>query len=368
MKTLHWSFAHKHPAITFLLITFVWTWFFWFAAIPFRNQNNLLVMAMVLIGGFGPAVGGILTLGLKNGLTFEFSAKKTAAMMIGASVIFILMTLRYQAGNIKKYDFLAENLSLNVPIIAAALFASLVGGCVISNAFSGNVGIRTRMASILPWKKPPFWTLLGLFFYPALILVAWGLASLLGLDIEYPGLWKSPILETLPFYVLTFSLTALAQGGNEEPGWRGFLQPELQKRFNPLVAAIFVAVVWSLWHLPLYLNGFYPGNLVEGMIGGGIFRILLAIFLGWFYNRSDGNLFAIIMLHTSFNVMVNFLPTSDIGLLVLWLVVVIIIVIKDKMYRKLPTPQALTAQETEKTASLVAKTNQKVHREKNKPL
>lgn len=339
MKTLHWSFAHKHPAITFLLITFVWTWFFWFAAIPFRNQNNLLVMAMVLIGGFGPAVGGILTLGLKNRLAIEFSPKKTATMMISASVIFILMTLRYQAGNIPDYDTLAENLPLNVAIIAAALIASLVGGWMISSALSGNLDIRTRMASILPWKRPPFWTLLGLLFYPALILVAWGLASLIGLDIEYPGLWKSPIIETIPFYMLTFGLTALAQGGNEEPGWRGFLQPELQKRFNPLVAALIVAVVWSLWHLPLYLNGFYPGNLVEGMIGGGIFRILLAIFLGWFYNRSDGNLFAIIMLHTSFNVMVNFLPTSDIGLLLLWLVVIVFIVIKDKMYRRLPVNQ-----------------------------
>jgi membrane protease YdiL (CAAX protease family) len=337
MKTLHWSFAQKHPVITFLLITFSWTWLFWFAAIPFRDQNNLLVMAIVLIGGFGPALGGILTLGLKKGLTLEFLPKKIAIMLIGASVIFLLMVLRYRTGNISNFDHLAENLSLDVPIIAAALIASLVGGWVISSGLSGNVDIRTRMTSILPWKRPPFWTLLGLFFYPALILVAWGLATLIGLDIEYPGLWESPIFETLPFYALAFGLTALAQGGNEEPGWRGFLQPELQKKLNPLVAALIVAVIWSLWHLPLYLNGFYPGNLVEGMIGGGVFRILLAIFLGWFYNRSGGNLFAIILLHTSFNVMVNFLPTSDLGLLVLWLVVVVIIVFKDKIYQRLPT-------------------------------
>ena len=339
MKTLHWAFAQKHPIIAFLLITFGWTWLFWFAAIPFRDQNNLLVSAIVLIGGFGPAIGGILTLSMKNGLALELSPKRTATTMIGASVIFLLMTLRYQAGNIHNYDILAENLSLNVPIIAAALFASLVGGWVISSAVSGNVDIHARMASIFPWRRPPCWTLLGLFFYPALILVAWGLSSLLGLNIEYPGLWKNPIFETLPFFVLTFGLTALAQGGNEEPGWRGFLQPELQKRFTPLVAAIIVAMVWSLWHLPLYLNGFYPGNLIDGMVGSGIFRILLAIFLGWFYNRSGGNLFAIVLLHTSFNVMVNFLPTSDLGLLLLWLVVVVVIVIKDKMYRRLPLDQ-----------------------------
>ena len=123
---------------------------------------------------------------------------------------------------------------------------------------------------------------------------------------------------------------------NEEPGWRGLMQPELQKRFSPLTAALIVSVAWSLWHLPLYLNGFYPGDLVGGMLGGFIFRILLSIFLAWFYNRSGGNLFLMMFLHTSFNTMVNFLPTSDLGLLVLWLVVVMFVVIKDKMWRKLP--------------------------------
>jgi hypothetical protein len=45
-----------------------------------------MVMAIVLIGGFGPAIGGILTLGLKNGLTFDLSLKKTTTMIIAASV------------------------------------------------------------------------------------------------------------------------------------------------------------------------------------------------------------------------------------------------------------------------------------------
>jgi membrane protease YdiL (CAAX protease family) len=56
--------------------------------------------------------------------------------------------------------------------------------------------------------------------------------------------------------------------------------------------------------------------------------------LAWVYIKSKGNLFAIIMLHTSFNVMVNFLPTSDAGLTILWLLVSIALVIEGKMWRK----------------------------------
>jgi membrane protease YdiL (CAAX protease family) len=329
------SFAQKHSVITFLLINFTWTWLFWLAAIPLRGQDMLLT-AIVMIGGFGPAIGGILTLGLKKGLKTDFSPRQFATMVIASLVIFALMALRYLVGNIPEYDTLAADLTLTPAVIIAALAASLVGGWVYSSALSRNPTVRERMASILPWRLPPGWTILGLLFYPVMILVAWGLASLIGADVEYPGLWGQPLLQILPIYALTFGLTFLAQGGNEEPGWRGLMQPELQNRYSPLVAALIVSVAWSLWHLPLYLNGFYPGDLLGGMIGGFVFRILLSIFLAWFYNRSGENLFLMTFLHTSFNTMVNFLPTSDLGLLVLWLVVEVFVVIKDNMWRKLP--------------------------------
>ena len=216
-KRFRWAFAQEPPVLTFLLINFAWTWLFWFAAIPFRARNDLLVTAMVMIGGFGPAIGGILTLGLKNGLALDRSPKRMVTMVIAAAVIFALMALRYRAGNIPGYDTLAENLMLTAPIVVAALAACLVGGWVISSAVSSNGAVRARMASMLPWRLPPGWTVLGVLFYPAMILVAWGLASLLGMGVEYPGLWGRPVLEVLPLYALTFGLVALAQGGKRNP-------------------------------------------------------------------------------------------------------------------------------------------------------
>jgi len=333
-KQMRVDFAKKRPVVTFLLINFAWTWLFWLAAIPFSARNDLLVMSLVMIGGFGPALAGILTLGLRSGIKPGLSAKQLITLILSAGLIFGVMVLRYRAGNIPHFNMLAEDLTLNVFIIVTALFASLLGGWMISSAVSPNKEIRQRMDSILPWRASTVWTIIGIAFYPVLILLAWGLASLLGMGVEYPPLWDKPILDVLPPYTLIFVLTFLAQGGNEEPGWRGLMQPELQKRFSPLIAALIVAVFWSLWHLPLYLNGFYPGPLVGGMISGFIFRILLSIFLAWFYNRSDGNLFAIMFLHASFNVMVNFLPTSDAGLTLLWLLLAIVLVFTGKMYRK----------------------------------
>lgn len=329
------SFAQKHSVLFFLLLTFAWTWLFWFAAIPFREQPMLLT-ALVMIGGFGPALGGVLTLSVRSGARPAFSPARLIGTIIAAGVIFGLFVLRYRAGNIENYEMLAADLSLTAPTVAAALVASLVGGWALSAAVSRIPEVRARMGTILPVGIKPGMLLLGLLFYPALVLLSWGLAALTGMGLEYPGLWGQPLLDVLPVYALSFGLTALAQGGNEEPGWRGLLQPELQKRFSPLVAALIVSVFWSLWHLPLYLNGFYAQDLVGGMLGGFIFRIFLSIILAWFYNRSRGSLFLMIYLHTCFNLVVNFLPTSDLGLLVLLLIVVAAMIVSGKMARKLP--------------------------------
>lgn len=334
IKSIRWSFTQTHPVLAYLLIAFGWTWLFWLGAIPFRDQNDLLVMAMVLLGAYGPAIGCILTLGLRKGMTLEFSARKIRGMLIASLLIFSVMTIRYLVGNVPGYVSLPDNLTVTPPILLTALAASLVGGWVISAAFSQHADIRKTMASILPVRLPAGWTVFALLFFPGLVLISWGLAVLLGMEVDYPSGWGLSALELIPLFLLSFILTALAQGGMEEPGWRGSLQPTLQRRFSPLVAALIVSLFWSLWHLPLYLNGFYSGDLVSGMIGGGIYRIFLAIFLAWFYDRSGGNLFLMVFMHTCFNVVVDFLPLSDLLMLVLWVLVVMVIVIKDKMWRK----------------------------------
>ena len=293
------NFAKDHGTIVFLLITFGWTWLFWLLGILFRGRADLLLTSVVMIGGFGPAVGGVLTKSLQSDQRNPFTGKRVLALLLGAGFIFGLMAWRYSIGNAPGVGQLAEDLTLSVPIVLGAVLASLVGGWVISFAVSENTDLQVKFKSILPWKASFFWSAASLLFYPVMIMMAWGLASLMGLGVEYPGLWGEPLLQSLPIFLVIFALTAVAQGGNEEPGWRGVMQPELQKRVSPLGGALIVSVFWSLWHLPLYLNGFYPGDLVGGMLGGAVFRVFLAIFLAWFYNKSDRNLFAIIMLHTS---------------------------------------------------------------------
>ena len=326
--------ASERPVVMFLSLTFAWTWLFWFAAIPFHAQP-LLVISIVLIGGFGPALAAVETLRLRSGAGLDLSTKRLTVMGIAAAAIFAVLGLRYLVGNSPGVRALASDLTLTAPTVLAAIVACLVGGWVISAAIANSRQVRDRISSILPWNLPLGWTVVALAFYPAMILASWGLGTLLKASVEYPALWGQPVLRVLPLYAVVFTVTLLIQGGNEEPGWRGFLQPELQNLFSPLVAAIIVSLVWSLWHLPLFFNGFYrEGGLVAGMAGGAAYRVFLAIFLAWFYMRTGGNLFLTCWMHASFNLMPTFLPTFDLGLVVLWILTVVGIVLKDRMWRK----------------------------------
>ena len=205
-------FFKKHSILTFLLVNFAWTWLFWFLAIPFREQR-LLLTGMVMIGGYGPAIGALVVLALKNRSKTGFSGRRTGVFFVTSLMLFGLFAQRYRVGNIPGFEILAEDLTLTPGILLAVLAASLVGGWVFSSVFSDRAAVGERMITLLPWKLPTGWTLLAIFFYPLLILTSWGLGALLGAPLEYPGLWGRPLAETLPLYILSFCGHRSGPGG-----------------------------------------------------------------------------------------------------------------------------------------------------------
>jgi membrane protease YdiL (CAAX protease family) len=92
---------------------------------------------------------------------------------------------------------------------------------------------------------------------------------------------------TLVFVAFLGGGFAFLGGGFEEPGWRGFALPRLQRRHSPLVATLLFGLLWGLWHTPPY------GPL------GFILPLVLAFYYTWLYNRT-GSVLLCILLHASF--------------------------------------------------------------------
>ncbi|MCM3782033.1 CPBP family intramembrane metalloprotease [Neobacillus mesonae] len=106
---------------------------------------------------------------------------------------------------------------------------------------------------------------------------------------------------TGPLYLiaLQFPLYILI-GGMEEIGWRGLMQPELEKKWSPFVSTMIVGVVWSLWHLPLFfIVGTYQ-ELYLNFFNFSISTIAFSFILSVVYQRTR-SVFMCIITHAILN-------------------------------------------------------------------
>ena len=139
-------------------------------------------------------------------------------------------------------------------------------------------------------KKPTakIWLIFGLFLVWRLFMI-W-----VSFGIHKPISILS-VLINLPFIIVL--------GGVEELGWRGILQPKLEKVITYLPSVLVVGIIWSLWHLPLW----WMHGAVQSTFPFGLYLmsgIILTISFTTLYKYTN-NLFLCIVSHAWFNSCVN---------------------------------------------------------------
>ena len=72
----------------------------------------------------------------------------------------------------------------------------------------------------------------------------------------------------------------------EEYGWRGFLQPLLQKRFGPRAGVIVLGVLWGVWHLPINVFYYSPETWHFSLLQQIFVCISYSVFFGFAYART----------------------------------------------------------------------------------
>lgn len=98
-----------------------------------------------------------------------------------------------------------------------------------------------------------------------------------------------------------FLVISVLAGVVEEPGWRGYAQDGLQRRYPVLAAGLIVGLAWSVWHLPLF---FIEGSFQEGLGFAtrefwlfGLAIPVQSVTYAWIYVGTGGSIFSVVLFH-----------------------------------------------------------------------
>jgi len=325
------EFARKHPAALMVAITFSWTWSFWFVAFNFLAEPQGLRLGLFLLGGFGPAIGGVLALRIEGG-RIQSGQLRMGGFFVGAGLAFTALALFYfdvlgvttSTGPSKATGILAFPADSPAYVYVLMTLIVLISGYVFASPQSRNERVCSYFAGLVPNRRTLLLAIPVVLFFPVLLITGNAIARSLGSDFEEPLYLQMPVSVWLPVMTIKLFTVAMLTGGNEEHGWRGVLQPLLQKITNPLVATLIIGVVWELWHLPLVLNGIYgEGDPTVIVVSRMLSIVPIAFLLSVIYNGSRGSIFLCVLSHACMNSQIGYFAGSQLSHLIGVLIVVV---------------------------------------------
>jgi uncharacterized protein len=183
-------------------------------------------------------------------------------------------------------------------IVPASLFGPSVAALIVTAATEGRADVGHWLRRIVRWRVGVQWYLFVLLGLPAIMV----LGTLLR-----PGALASFDISALPSvlaYLGAFAFMVFLGGPlGEEPGWRGFALPRLQRLHGPLVGGLLLGSLWALWHLPGFLvpQKLPPSGTVMDFVRFALALIALAYVIQFAFNNTGGSVLMAILTHATWN-------------------------------------------------------------------
>lgn len=239
-----------------------------------------------------------------------------------------------------------------VGLLLLGVMGPMVTGIAFTYGTKDREGRRDYWRRVIGFRRiPAVWYVVILLFVPILNLIAAGLDVLIG---GTGATWGEALLgfASNPLNIIPSVLFASLIPFIEELGWRGYVLDRLQERRGALASSLILGVVWSAWHLPLFLvQGSYQSGLGLGTWAFWLFVIgivPLSLAFTWIYNHTGRSILAVILFHS----MINFTgelfaltERADTISILLWIVAAIGItaIWGAKTLSRRPGPRALHA-------------------------
>ncbi len=210
------------------------------------------------------------------------------------SIIFLISTF-ILTWMIWSIGFFTDNEIQNFIITIGTFVPSIVG--IVILYFLSKSQFKALLKSAINFK-------IGIknyafIFFTIPIISVLSYIVMIAFKLDVPDISYTLLEIPIVFIVIMFTMGPVG----EEFGWRGFLLPRLRQKYSIFLSSLIIALIWSLWHLPLFfLDGALQHSFVElyGFIvafsGYMVYTIMLSLFIKIIYQRSKGNLLSSIRL------------------------------------------------------------------------
>jgi len=217
-----------------------------------------------------------------------------SAISLGYKDLSFIEIINFEFEDLKEVlAFLLFRLGVYGPLAAA-----------IITIYYKKLNIKEFWQRITNWKIEIKWYLYVLLLPIFINIIVVLIGMLIGIPLN--NFFNSNI----PFnLVIVYFIYELLTSGLEEPGWRGFVLPALEKIYDVEKASWILGIIWAVWHYP-YVIFLYSGigiiPTIFSLAGFTMSIIAQTFIITWFYNNTKSVLVTI-LLHTWLNTSTTFI-------------------------------------------------------------
>lgn len=176
--------------------------------------------------------------------------------------------------------------------VPLATFAPLVAALILTFRNGGWALTKSLLWRTFDFKRTSnkLWLVAALSIPPIIVGLAWGIASVLGLEV-LPA--QAPLIVAPLMFCIFFVGAA-----SEQLGWMGYAYEPMESKWGTLKAALVLGLAVGVFHIPLYYFLIDDPVILAVQL---LFPVSLRFLVVWTYNNAGKSIFAATIFHTAYN-------------------------------------------------------------------